>query len=90
MYVLTVISGFMKIVKKIINQAKNTAYTSELLMTSAHFLTLFSVSSVSIVITILLNDWWTSASYPFGVPLASYLVGTEFAILYDKAAGDVI
>jgi len=49
----------MKIVKIFINQAQNAAHAPEYLMPFAHGLTLFSfsVSSVSIVITVLLDDW---------------------------------
>jgi hypothetical protein len=65
---------------------KNAAHAPELLMPFAHFLTLFSVSSVSIVITVLLDDWWINAFFTVGVPLASYLVGTEYALLCEKAA----
>ena len=84
--VLTVISAFLKIVKKFVNKSKNTSHTPELLMSSAHFLTLFSIRSVSIVITVLLDDSWISASFLVGVQLASYLVSIEYAFLYEKAA----
>ena len=42
---------------------------------------------LSIVIKVLIDDWWISASFPFGVPLATYILGTEYAFLYEKAAG---
>lgn len=80
------ISAFMKIVRTFIIQAKNAAYAPELLKPFAHFLTLFSVSSVSIVITVLLDDWWINISFPVAVPLASYLVRTAYAFRYEKVA----
>jgi hypothetical protein len=54
-------------------------------MPFAHFLSLFSVSSVSIVISVLLEEWWINASFPAGVPLASYLVVTDYTFLCKKA-----
>jgi len=79
-----------KIFQKFINQTKNTSHAPELLMHFGHFLTLFSVSSFSIVFTVLLDDCWINASFPVGVQLASCSVKYWVRFALRESCQDVI